>query len=506
MKLKILLLPLLLLGGAVAQTQTPNLGLWQLPYNFPHYESYVNGNMQTLDNIVPSTSCLMDGTQGANWDGINKKFVCQTITSPSSASFSAVTSGTNISASMLVGGSAVLAPTGTGIISASTAAKWVQARQLAGNSVDGSGNVPFANLFVVQGTADAGLSGAQFLGSLATGILKNTNGSGVLSVAVAGDFPTLNQNTTGTAANLSGTPALPNGTAATTQSPGDNTAKIATDAFVLANALSNPMTTLADVIYGGASGVPTRLAGPMATNGVPQVLTEIPSGGVAVAPAWSPTGVGTNAQTGTTYTIAATDRSSYVTLSNASSIAVTLPQAGTTGFASNFVFRACDIGAGTATITPTTSTISYTTGAAYTAGASTLVLRTGQCASIYSDNSNYFANLTAPAATPLTTGTSVTLIAPRQYFVCTSTCTVTPPVPAAGYEFCVMNTDNVATVITMAALGSSARYENTARTAYGTAGTGTFISGGAVGDKVCLVGLDSTHYLTVSFNGTWTAN
>lgn len=113
-----------------------------------------------------------------------------------------------------------------------------------------------------------------------------------------------------------------------------------------------------------------------------------------------------------------------------------------------------------------------------------------------------------PTATPtlLATGTSVSLTSPREYYICTSTCTVTPPVPAAGYEFCVRNGNNVATVITMAAIGSSARYENTANTAYGTAGTGTFVSGGAVGDKVCIVGLDSTHYLTVSYNGTWTAN
>lgn len=108
--------------------------------------------------------------------------------------------------------------------------------------------------------------------------------------------------------------------------------------------------------------------------------------------------------------------------------------------------------------------------------------------------------------TTLTAGTSVTLTAPRGYFVCTGTCTVTPPVPSAGYEFCVLNGDNVSTVITMAAIGSSARYEATARTSYGTAGTGTFVSGGAVGDKVCLLGLDSTHYLTASSTGIWVAN
>jgi hypothetical protein len=64
----------------------------------------------------------------------------------------------------------------------------------------------------------------------------------------------------------------------------------------------------------------------------------------------------------------------------------------------------------------------------------------------------------------------------------------------------------VTTVITLAALGSSAMYENTAGTAYGTAGTGTLVSGGAANDKICIVGLDSTHYLTLSYNGTWTAS
>lgn len=40
------------------------------------------------------------------------------------------------------------------------------------------------------------------LAGLATGILKNTTTTGVPSIAVAGDFPTLNQNTTGSAATL----------------------------------------------------------------------------------------------------------------------------------------------------------------------------------------------------------------------------------------------------------------------------------------------------------------
>lgn len=52
--------------------------------------------------------------------------------------------------------------------------------------------------------------------------------------SLTGTWPTFNQNTTGTAANLSGTPAVPNGTAATTQAKDDNTTKLATTAFVMA--------------------------------------------------------------------------------------------------------------------------------------------------------------------------------------------------------------------------------------------------------------------------------
>lgn len=53
----------------------------------------------------------------------------------------------------------------------------------------GLGNVldiaqaPQNSKYVVQGTADAGLTAAQFLGALASGIVKNTTTTGVLSIA-----------------------------------------------------------------------------------------------------------------------------------------------------------------------------------------------------------------------------------------------------------------------------------------------------------------------------------
>ena len=60
-----------------------------------------------------------------------------------------------------------------------------------------------------NGTAlSAATSGTDYsagTSGLSTGILKSTTSTGALTIAVASDFPTLNQNTTGTAANVTGT-------------------------------------------------------------------------------------------------------------------------------------------------------------------------------------------------------------------------------------------------------------------------------------------------------------
>lgn len=71
----------------------------------------------------------------------------------------------------------------TGITSIDgSASKWTTTRLIGGNSVDGSANVAFANKFIVQGTTDSGLTNAQFLGALSTGLVKNTTSTGVLSI------------------------------------------------------------------------------------------------------------------------------------------------------------------------------------------------------------------------------------------------------------------------------------------------------------------------------------
>lgn len=119
-------------------------------------------------------------------------------------------SGTVTSVSSADANATVANGTVAAVITIVSAPKWQNAVNLAGNSVDGSASVAFSNKFIVQGTADSGLSGAQFLGSLSTGILKNTTSTGALTIAIAADFPTLNQNTSGSAATLT-TPRAING-------------------------------------------------------------------------------------------------------------------------------------------------------------------------------------------------------------------------------------------------------------------------------------------------------
>ncbi len=64
--------------------------------------------------------------------------------------------------------------------------------------------------------ATAGTDFSAGTSALATGILKSTTSTGALTIAVAADFPTLNQSTTGTAGNVTGIVAVANGGTGTT--------------------------------------------------------------------------------------------------------------------------------------------------------------------------------------------------------------------------------------------------------------------------------------------------
>ena len=131
-------------------------------------------------------------------------------------------------------------------------------------SFDGTSNVTASGTVTrVNGVSLAGL---------ATGILKNTTTTGAPSIAVAGDFPTLNQNTTGSAAtlttpraiygnNFDGSAALTQIIASTYGGTGNGFAKFSGPAtsektFTLPNASSTILTSNAAVtVAQGGTGL-----------------------------------------------------------------------------------------------------------------------------------------------------------------------------------------------------------------------------------------------------------
>ena len=178
----------------------------------------------------------------------------------------------------------------------------------------------------INGTSLAGLS---------TGILKNTTTTGVPSIAVAADFPTLNQNTTGTAAGLSAniaesqvtnltgdlaakapiaSPTLTGVPAAPTATPGTNTTQIATTAFVTAAVSGGTATSFSGNLAGDVTGTQsatvvgnaavigklltgyTSGAGTVAaTDNILQAIQKINGNDALTAPIASPTLTGTPA-------------------------------------------------------------------------------------------------------------------------------------------------------------------------------------------------------------------
>jgi hypothetical protein len=116
--------------------------------------------------------------------------------------------------------------------------------------------------------------------------------------------------------------------------------------------------------------------------------------------------INANTQTGTTYTIVSGDRGKLVTLNNAASIAVTIPQA-TGSFAAGFFCEITSLGAGTCTLTPTTSTID---------GAASITLKQFQSITLTSVGGNWITLRNYPGGTTgsgaVVLATSPTLVTP----------------------------------------------------------------------------------------------
>lgn len=126
------------------------------------------------------------------------------------------------------------------------------------NTGDNATNTQYSSLVsnathtgdVLGGTSTTvvGINGTLMSG-LATGIVKNSTTTGVPSIAVAGDFPTLNQSTTGTAANVTGIVAVVNGGSGTNTATG-------TGAIVLADSpIISTQISVPSIISAGALGI-----------------------------------------------------------------------------------------------------------------------------------------------------------------------------------------------------------------------------------------------------------
>jgi hypothetical protein len=151
-----------------------------------------------------------------------------------------------------------------------------------------------------NGTAlSAATSGTDYsagTSALATGILKSTTSTGALTIAVAADFPTLNQNTTGTAANLTSATTLPSGmtlVAPILGTPASGTLTNCTG-YTYAN-LSGTVPTWNQNTTGTAAGLSTTLS--IASGGTNSTATPTAGGaGYGTGTAHAYTAAGTAGQ------------------------------------------------------------------------------------------------------------------------------------------------------------------------------------------------------------------
>jgi hypothetical protein len=156
-----------------------------------------------------------------------------------------------------------------------------------------------------------------------------------------------------------------------------------------ASGFANPMTTIGDLIAEGVGPSPVRVPGPTGPNGVPQILTSTPSGGLATVPAWNLAGVGVNQQTAN-YILAATDRGGYLSETCGSACTITFPSTATLGFNANFAFIAPNLGTAPVSLAPNVAqTIN---------GVATDTIPPGGVASVYlSNNSGNWLDIVFPS-------------------------------------------------------------------------------------------------------------
>ena len=120
-------------------------------------------------------------------------------------------------------------------------------------------------------------------------------------------------------------------------------------------------------------------------NGIALTEDQTICGNASSEPVACDPGITSRTDSDGTVALLSTDRGRRVIATHATSSAVSIAQAGGAGFAAGYATRLlCAIGAGTCTLTPTTSTVN---------GNTTLTLNQGEEAIIVSDGTNYSASV-----------------------------------------------------------------------------------------------------------------
>lgn len=283
-------------------------------------------------------------------------------------------------------------------------------------SVTGTGTGVITALGINVGTAGSVVINGGALGTPSSGVA--TNLTGTAAGLTAGNVTT-NANLTGavtsvgnatslgsfTSAQLlaalstkTGTGSAVFGTAPTIDSLNATTA--VTLAFITGSTQCLHVNT-SGIISGTGSDCGPGAGAVSSVTGGTGVTVSPTTGAVVIS-----TTVTQRNNTLTTDTLVAGDAGTVVTENNASSVAVGIAQAGTTGFASQQYWTVKNKGAGLVTITPTTSTID---------GAATLTVKQNQSVDLYSDGTNYFTlpgrplNVAASDLSGLGTGVATAL-------------------------------------------------------------------------------------------------
>lgn len=159
---------------------------------------------------------------------------------------------------------------------------------------------------------------------------------------------------------------------------------------------TNPGTTTESATIGTTTGAGNAVATMTATgpragdyvgyNGTPALVNITP--GVATNPA----PISGDLCSSGSYTILSSDRGKEIVINHSGACAITLPQANSTGFDTNFYVNIKQTGSGVSTITPTSPSTINTWGYAD----ATLSLFQGMAASIKSDNASYAADILGP--------------------------------------------------------------------------------------------------------------